>query len=349
MQSLLLARFGNAQTVFQANGSDLLEVDGIGPKISSAIVRSRSFEEARREIDQCRELGVQLRFRNQPDYPRILGEIHDPSPVLYLRGELLEQDELAVGMVGSRQCTHYGKMQAHKIAGRLAAAGITIVSGLARGIDAAAHRGALEAGGRTIAVCAPGLKQIYPPEHKSLADEIAQQGCLVTESPLDRTPQRGLFPQRNRVIAGLSLGVVIIEAGRGSGALHTARHANEQGRDVFALPGRVDSSASEGCHDLIRDGVALLRGADDVLEALGPLMGPVKTQAQQLVAVPRELNLNDQERAVLNLIDFVPTSIDAVLAGVEMEFSRTLSTITVLEMRKLVRRLPGSQLERITG
>lgn len=349
MQSLLLARFGNASAVFRANGAELLEVDGIGPKISSAIVKHRAMTQAREEYAECRERGVELRFHNQPNYPRILGQIHDPSPVLYVRGTLLERDELAVGIVGSRQCTMYGRMQAHRFAARLATAGITIVSGLARGIDAAAHRGAIEVGGRTVAVCAPGLKQIYPPEHQGLAEEIAKAGCLITESPLNRAPQRGLFPQRNRVIAGLSLGVIIIEAGRGSGALHTARHANEQGREVFALPGRVDSAASEGCHDLIRDGVALLRSPEDVLEALGPLMGPVSVSPKQVVAVPRELKLSDLESAVLNLIDFAPTSIDQVLSGAEMESSRVLSTLTVLEMRKLVKRLPGSYVERITG
>jgi DNA processing protein len=236
-----------------------------------------------------------------------------------------------------------------KLAGQLARAGVTIVSGLARGIDGAAHRGALEAQGRTIAVCAPGLAQIYPPEHAPLADEIAQHGALVSESPLDRAPQRGLFPQRNRIIAGLAWGVIIVEAGRASGALHTARHAMEQGREVFALPGRVDSLASQGCHDLIRDGVTLIRGVDDVLEAMGPLVAPVRTAADTVVAVPRELSLNELERAVLNRIDFVPTAIDEVLAGANLESSQVLATLTVLEMRRLIRRLPGSLVERITG
>lgn len=349
LQSLLLARFGDARSIFQASSQALLSVEGIGPKISAAISSCRDLSAARREWNRCRETRTALLFRSSPDYPPSLQEIHDPPPVLYVRGDFLEQDTLAVAIVGSRSCTHYGRTQAALLAGQLSRAGITVISGLARGIDAQAHRGALDAGGRTIAVCAPGLSQIYPPEHGPLADEISHQGALLTESPLDRTALPGLFPQRNRIIAGLSLGVVIIEAGRGSGALHTARHAMEQGREVFALPGRVDSPASEGCHDLIRDGATLVRQADDILESLGPLVRPIQTQASSVVAVPRELNLNEQERAVLNLIDFAPTSIDQVLAGAEMESSRVLSTLTVLEMRRLVRRLPGSQVERVTG
>ncbi|WP_437227488.1 DNA-processing protein DprA [Planctomicrobium sp. SH661] len=349
LQSLLLNHFGDAQSVFAASGTELLRVDGIGPKVSAAITKGREFKEAQAEWERCCATGTQLLFRTSPQYPASLRETHDPPPVLYIRGDLKEQDLLAVGIVGARQCTHYGRTQAHRFASQLAQAGVTVVSGLARGIDAAAHRGALEGQGRTLAVCAPGLAHIYPPEHKGLAEEITHSGALMTESPLNRTALRGLFPQRNRIIAGLSLGVLIVEATRNSGALHTARHAMEQGRDVFALPGRIDSPASEGCHDLIRDGAMLVRSVDDLLEALGPSIKPVPVNSQQVVAVARELNLNEQERAVLNLIDFAPTAIDAVLAQAGMEFSRALSTLTVLEMRRLVRRLPGSYVERVTG
>lgn len=347
--SLLLAKFGTAEQVFAAAGRDLLSINGIGPKVSAAITAASDLAQAQQEWERCLELNTGLIFRDSPAYPASLSETSDPPPVLYVRGDLLEQDQLAVAIVGSRRCTHYGRTQAHKIAGSLARAGVTIISGLARGIDSCAHKGALEAGGRTIAVCAPGLSTIYPPEHRTLADEISAQGALITESPLDRKPQRGLFPQRNRIIAGMSLGTVIVEAGRGSGALHTARHAMEQNRDVFAVPGRIDCSASDGCNDLIRDGAILIRNVDDVLEALGPLMNPVLSRSDSVVSVPRELNLNDQEREVLNLIDFAPTPIDTVLAGVEMESSRVLSTLTVLEMRRLVRRLPGSHVERTPG
>lgn len=346
LQSLLLGAFGSAEAIFRASGRELLSVDGIGPKVSASITAHRGFALARTEWNRCREAGISLLFRNSDSYPETLGEICDPPPVLYVKGELVRQDALGVAIVGSRQCTVYGRTQAAKLAAALSRAGLTIISGLARGIDAAAHHGALDAGGRTIAVSATGLNNIYPPEHKQLAERVAAQGAFVSESPLDRGPQRGLFPQRNRIIAGMSLGVIIVEAGRTSGALHTARHAMEQGREVFAVPGRLDSLASQGCHDLIRDGVTLLRSADDVLETLGPLMQPVRTEQDEIVYTPRELNLNDQERTVLNLIETGPTAIESVLAAADMESSRVLSTLTVLEMKRLVRRLPGSFVER---
>jgi len=346
LYSLLLARFGSAEAILSASGSELLEVDGVGPRLSSAIVLARNSDEAEQELAACRDQGVQLLVRGTAAYPKLLAEICDAPSLLYCRGDLLPADELAVAIVGSRQCTLYGRQQAERFASTLARAGITIVSGLARGIDASAHRGALAAGGRTIAVSATGLNSLYPPEHADLAAEIAQHGAIVSESPLDRGPSRGIFPQRNRIISGLSLGVIIIEANRKSGALHTARHANEQGREVFALPGRVDCLASQGCLDLIRDGVTLLRSPDDVLEALGPLMQPVKRADGDVVHVPRELNLSEQERTILNLVTSDPLHVDQVLAGAGLETSRVLATLTILEMKKLVRRQPGGYLVR---
>jgi DNA processing protein len=346
LYSLLLARFGSPEGILAASGSELLEVDGVGPKLSSAIVLARNSDEAERELAACREQGIELLVRGTAPYPNMLSEICDAPPVLYCRGELRAADELAVAIVGSRQCTLYGRQQAERFASTLARAGIVIVSGLARGIDAAAHRGALSARGRTIAVSATGLNALYPSEHAELADEIVRHGAIVSESPLDRGPSRGIFPQRNRIISGMSLGVIIIEANRKSGALHTARHANEQGREVFALPGRVDCLASQGCLDLIRDGVTLLRSPDDVLEALGPLMQPIQRADGDVVHVPRELNLSDQERTILNLVTSDPLHVDQVLAGAGLETSRVLATLTILEMKRLVRRQPGGYLVR---
>ncbi|MCA9043820.1 MAG: DNA-processing protein DprA [Planctomycetaceae bacterium] len=341
LQTLLLNRFDTAEGVFAASGPELLSVEGVGPKLSAAITAGRNFEEAHAEWERCSTAGLTLFFRDDDNYPASLKEIHDAPPVLYCRGKLEECDQLAIGMVGSRQCTVYGRAIAEKLAAGLCRAGITVISGLARGIDAAAHQGALRAGGRTLAVCATGLGNIYPPEHDTLAGEIAQQGALLSESPVLRGPNRGLFPQRNRIISGLSLGVVIVEAGRKSGALHTARHAMEQGREVFAVPGRIDTPSSMGCLDLIRDGVTLVRGVDDILDALGPLINPVRTGPETVVHAPRELNLNEQEAEVLNLIDTVPTPIDHVLAGTPIDSSRVLSTLTVLEMKRLISRVPG--------
>jgi DNA processing protein len=344
---LLIDRFGSIAAVLSASIADLQQVPGIGPKLAMALATHGSRAEGLAEWRRCRAAGVHLLLRGEGRYSPALDRIPDPPHLLYCRGELLPSDELAVAIVGSRHCTAYGRQQAERIAAGLARAGITVVSGLARGIDSAAHRGALQVGGRTIAVCATGLSSIYPPEHADLAEAIVRQGALLTESPMLQAPVPGLFPQRNRIISGLSLGVIVIEAGRKSGALHTARHAMEQNRDLFAVPGRIDSEASQGCLDLIRDGAVLIRGIEDVLEALGPLTKPVRTPPSGIVHQPRELQLSDQERTVLNQITAEPIAIDEVLRSLELESSRVLATLTVLEMRQLIRRLPGGFVIRL--
>ena len=344
----LLERFGSAQQVFEAPQNELLEIDGVGPKIAAAILAARHGRQAETELARCRELGIDLVARENESYPAALARICDPPGVLFCRGKLESRDELAVAMVGSRRCTVYGRQQAEKLAGALARAGLTIVSGLARGIDAAAHRGALEAGGRTLAVLGTGLASIYPPEHADLAAQVAQHGAVVSEVALDTAPLPGLFPQRNRIVSGLSLAVVVIEASRSSGAMHTVRHALEQGREVFAVPGRIDSLASEGCHDMIRDGATLVRHADDILEGLGPLAAPIRSSGTQTVQTARELLLDDQEQRILNLVTLDPIHVDQVLSQAGIEPSRALATLTVLEMRRLVRRLPGGQFFRIS-
>lgn len=363
-QSLLEA-FGSAANVLKANEAQLLAIDGIGPKLARALRAARDSDEPGRELARCRNLSVRLFARGAPDYPHLLSAIPDAPAVLYCRGELLPQDEIAVAIVGSRQCTYYGISQAERLAAGLARAGVTVVSGLARGIDAAAHRAALAEGGRTLAVTATGLETVYPPEHETLAAEVAAEGAVLTEFRLDQKPLAGLFPQRNRVISGLSLGVIIVEAGRKSGALHTARHAMEQNREVFAVPGRIDNAASDGCHDLIRDGATLIRGVDDVLEQLGPLLRPVslptnpvqpngssartngaKPEPKRELRSVAELTLNDQERLVLDHVPGEPAQVDAVLASAGLDAPRVLATLTVLEMKRLVRRLPGNLVVR---
>ena len=224
---------------------------------------------------------------------------------------------------------------------------MTIISGLARGIDAAAHRGALAAGGRTIAVLASGVVNIYPPEHDKLADEIAAQGAILSEAPPYAEPLSGTFPQRNRLISGLSLGVIVIEAADRSGALITARHAMEQGRDVFAVPGNVDSRTSRGCHRLIRDGAKLVESADDVLEELGPLVEAASRDDGQEIHHPAELMLNEVEQQVLAAIESQSTSIDQIVSQSGLPVPQVLSTISVLEMRRLIRRLSGTTVMRL--
>ncbi len=354
LQQELLQRFGSPGAVLAAPPDMLRAVPGIGPKVAAALFAARGDDAAENALARCRQRRVDLLTVDADCYPRMLKETTDPPAVLYCQGRLEPCDALSVAIVGSRSCSHYGRQQAEKLAGGLARAGMTIISGLARGIDGSAHRGALQAGGRTIAVLATGIDEIYPPEHTDLARDVVTQGALVSESPLGQKPLAGLFPQRNRIISGLSLGVIVIEASRKSGALHTARHAIDQNREVFALPGPVDSRGHQGCHDLIRDGAKLITGVDDVLDELGPLSEPVPISQPAAAAdateslvereeihSPRELTLSDQERHVLNLIPREPVHIDAILREADLEHSRILSTLTVLEMKRMVRRFPG--------
>ncbi|QDT36346.1 DNA-processing protein DprA [Stratiformator vulcanicus] len=363
IRQTLIDAFGAVDRIFAAQRSELLELPGIGPKLADAITAAAQSDEPERELRRCDELGVKLILKGTDEYPAMLSELPDAPPVLYVRGELLPQDQLALAIVGSRGCTYYGQRQTEKIAGGLARAAVTVVSGLARGIDGHAHRAALNAGGRTIAVTATGMETVYPPEHADLSDEITANGAIVTEFRLDQKPLAGLFPQRNRIISGLSLGVILTEASRKSGALHTARHAVEQNREVFAIPGPIDSGASEGCHDLIRDGATLIRGVDDVLEALGPLRESIRVPVtergrrpkkndrdepseERTVASPAELLLTDQERQVLDAVAAQPEAVDLVLERAAIEPGRTLATLTMLEMKRLVRRLPGNRIVR---
>ncbi len=349
IQQALLERFDAPQGVLAATAAQLQSVPGVGPKLAHELCKQAGSNDAEREWARCQELGIRVLLRDEDDYPRLLQEVCDPPAVLYCRGQMEPQDELAVGIVGARRCTLYGKQQAERLASGLARAGMTVVSGLARGIDGAAHRGALEAGGRTIAVAATGLAMVYPPEHEELAGQISRAGAVLSEARLDQKPVAGLFPQRNRIISGLCAGVIVVEASLRSGALHTARHAMEQGREVFAVPGRIDSLASEGCHNLIRDGVCLIRSVDDVLESLGPLAAPVKQQGGREIHSPRELTLNDQERRVLDAVPTEPGHIDEVLRSADIDSSRVLATLTVLEMKRMIRRLPGGYLVRATN
>ena len=338
----LLERFGSAGKVLGAAESTLRDVPGVGGRLAEKIARARHEVDASGELDLCRERGVRPVARGAEGYPPPLEDIPDPPSLLYVRGTIEPADQLAIALVGSRKCTPYGIRIAERLAASLARVGLTVVSGLARGIDAAAHRGALTAGGRTIAVLANGLAEVYPPEHEGLAREVAAAGALISESPMRQEPIAGLFPQRNRVISGLSLGVVVVEASPKSGSLSTAKHAMEQNREVFAVPGPVDSLASRGCHYLIRDGARLVETVDDILEELGPLVREIRAgPGEPAVRHPAELSLSDQERSLLNRLDDHPVAVDALIVASGLTPSQVMATLSVLEMRRLVRRLPG--------
>ena len=346
LRKALLERFGTAAAVLAASRDELQAVDGIGPKIASRIAAAKEEIDAEAELRLAAEHGIEVLTEADADYPRPLRQIHDPPGVLFRRGKPQPQDELAVAMVGTRHATRYGIAQAERLAGSLARTGFTVVSGLARGIDAAAHRGALAAGGRTIAVLASGLLEIYPPEHEKLATEVAANGYLLSEAPPRMIPLSGAFPQRNRIISGLCVGTIVVEAPDRSGALITARHAYEQGREVFAMPGPIDSRTSRGCHALIKDGAKLIESIDDVLAELGPLADHIEREDGTLVQHPAELVLNELEQQVLSAIDSSPVSIDAVASTCGLAVHRVLSTISVLEMRRLIRRTSGTQVVR---
>ena len=264
--------FGSPEAALAAPRSRLAEVGGIGGKRASTIAgaRSQSAERAEEELELAGEHGARVVTLEDEEYPRALRTIFDPPLVLYVKGEITKRDGLALAIVGSRRSSYYGRSQAENIAAHMAGLGFTIVSGLARGIDSAAHRGALAGKGRTIAVLGNGLAKVYPPENEDLAAEVAAHGAVVSEFPMKTEPTRENFPKRNRVISGLALGVLVVEGNLRSGALITARAAMEQGREIFALPGKVDSPLARGPHSLIKDGAKLVEGHQDILDELGP-------------------------------------------------------------------------------
>jgi DNA processing protein len=343
----LVVRFGSAASVFDAAPAELREVPGVSQKLVRQIISAKSEIDIQPQVTICKEHNIQILDQTSAHYPAPLMEIYDPPPILFSAGQLEATDSIAIAIVGARHATNYGKMAAEKLAAGLASAGFTIVSGLARGIDAAAHRGALKSGGRTIAVLGGGILKMYPPEHADLAAEIRQRGAVLSEALPNSPPKGGAFPRRNRIISGMCLGLIVVEAGDRSGALISARLANEQGREVFSVPGRIDSRMSRGCHRLIRDGAKLVESVDDVLEELGPLAIPTQVNAETSVHHPAELKLSDQERLVLNAIETSPTGFDLIVVKTGLPAARVLSTISVLEIRRLVRRVSGSTFVRI--
>ncbi|MHB8972162.1 MAG: DNA-processing protein DprA [Pirellulaceae bacterium] len=342
----LLEHFGNVAAILAAPAAQLLRVPGIGRCLCERI-RNASEIDVDREIRLCREHEIDILTEADARYPVLLHEIPDPPGVLFRRGDWRPSDQLALAIVGTRHATRYGLRQAERLAAGLARAGLTIVSGLARGIDAAAHRGALGAGGRTIAVLGSGVLRVYPPEHEELAEAIRRQGAVLSELPPLQQPMSGTFPQRNRLITGLCLGVLVIEAAQRSGALISVTHANEQGREVFAVPGPADSRTSRGCHRLIRDGAKLVENVEDVLEELGPLFEPLCRDDGQTLRHPAELQLNQQERQVLDTIATEPTDLDQIVRTSGLPAQRVLATICVLEIRHLIRRSGGNCVVRL--
>ena len=334
----LVAAFGSAGAVARASIRQLKAVDGVGDAVAEAIA-SGSDAEAAEQLELADQLGAEIIPVDSPDYPANLRNIYDPPLVLYVWGDLRATEE-AVAIVGARRPTYYGRQQAEKLAGGLAFAGWTIVAGLARGLDSCAHEGALAAGGRTVAVLGSGLLRIYPRENSRLAEQITESGAVISEFPMEAKADPWNFPRRNRIISGLSRGVIIVEAAAGSGSLITASWATEQNRVVFALPGRVDNPLSEGCHGLIRDGAVLVRSVDDVLDELGsPLTH--RPEQEQPPVVPADLS--EPEARLMALLERDPKHIDDLIGESGMSAAEVSSSLLMLEIKKVAVQLPGKQ------
>jgi DNA processing protein len=355
----LLERFGTTDAILKATESQLLTVPRVGSELAARILEAAKSSEVDAEAERVAKAKVCLLVLGTPEYPVALASVEDAPHLLYCRGEVRLADANAVGIVGSRRCTPYGRRIAERIAGGLARAGVCVVSGMARGIDGVAHRAALAAGGRTIAVVANGLSRVYPPEHAELALEVADAGAILTESPMGMGPQAGLFPARNRIISGLSRAVVVIEAPEQSGALITASHAGEQGRIVLAVPGPADAETSGGCNALIRDGAILCRGVDDVLEELHGVSvmaragEPAGASAAAAPATPAPVatgpppGLDDGQMRLWEFLADGPRTMDEMAQQLAMPIPPLSAALMMLEMKKAVRRLPGNRYERV--
>ena len=339
----LLAAFGTATTACDASPRALAKVPGIGPQTAAAIAAFSDHAAVEAQLDQAERAGATLLTAQDPRFPGRLREIYDPPAFLWMQGTLTPADERALAIVGTRRATDYGKRMAGEFAEALAGRGFTVVSGLAYGIDAAAHRAAVRAGGRTLAVLGSGVDRIYPARHARLAREITGQGALLSEYPLGAAPDAVNFPRRNRIISGLALGTLVVEAFETGGALITARMAVEQNREVFALPSPVHSAAGRGTNRLIQRGHAkLVLGVEDILDELGFDDAVAETPAEP--APPP--SLNDVERRLYDALGPEPLHIDALCRATGLDASTALVYLLSLEFKGLVRQMAGKQFFR---
>ncbi len=349
----LIKHFGTIDRALGASVSELADVDGIGFRTAERIAATRDKFNPSAELELAHKLGVWIINLADERYPPLLKRIYDPPPVLYIKGSLTAADNLAISIVGSRRCSLYGQEQSSRFAHFLSSVGFTICSGIARGIDAAAHNGALSAGGRTIAVQGCGLANIFPPENKKLFELITNCGACISELPLRYEPLAENFPPRNRIIAGLSLGTIVVEAAPKSGALITAAAALENNREVMAVPGKADSPLSKGAHRLIKQGAKLVESVEDVMEALGyigeQLQGHATAaveKASEMVEKPlfdvKQLSLSVDEKAIYNCLGKEPLHIEQIIAGTNLTPGGINAGLISLRLKGLIRQLPGS-------
>lgn len=331
----LIRRFGSPENVLKASEDQLQQV--VAPKLAATIARYTPPDWIGREIEQVARKGYRIITIEDGNYPELLRHIPDPPPVLYLFGRI-DDIPCPIAVVGSRNATTYGRNATHRLCTQLAQRGATVVSGMARGIDTAAHQGALAGGGRTIAVLGSGLDRPYPPENLKLFHQIAENGCVVTEFPLTAEPEPHHFPLRNRIISGMTMGTVVAEAARKSGSLITARQALEQNREVFAVPGSIHAATAKGTHDLIKQGAKLVENADDILEEIAPQLPPHESPSPE---TRPQVALSDQEATVFAVMEAYPQHIDTLAQRLNMEMGRLTSILFQLELKGAILQEPG--------
>jgi len=332
----LLQALGSPERVLTASCGELNAINGLGQDIVDSIVSWESSVDLQREVHQIRAFGAAVLTLDDHEYPTQLREIHDPPTALYVWGKLEPRDRHAIGVVGSRRTSHYGLECAKKLSYQIAHSGLTVVSGLARGIDTAAHQGALAAKGRTVAVLGAGLNHLYPAENQALAEKIATSGALVTEFPMDTTPDRQTFPMRNRIISGWGFGLLVVEAGYNSGALISASQAAEQGRNLYAIPGPIDRPTSHGTNRLIQQGAKLVMSVEDILDDVQVLFPtpPALTQS-------KPPDLEGDLLQVYEAITSQETPIDEIIRRSRLGAGIATAALLQLEMLHLVKQLPG--------
>ncbi|MCC7509637.1 MAG: DNA-protecting protein DprA [Planctomycetes bacterium] len=346
--SNLFKRFGSAAGIVGAPKAELSSVPKVNREAPGALVEVIRKGDHLREMETADKAGIRLIMLGEPEYPQLLARIEDPPPLLYARGTLHAYDTLALAVVGGRSASYYGTAQASRFARDFATRRVTVISGLARGIDTAAHRAALEAGGRTIAVVGSGLLDIYPPENDKFALQIAESGAVVSEFPLNTPGVARNFPQRNRLISGMSLGVLVVEATLKSGSLITARLAGEQGREVFALPGKVDSDLSEGPHALIREGAHLVTEPAHVYDELEMLKTLPQEAAPASASKKGPQGLTGTESALWNVL--LPSdglTPDELAGKTNLPVAQVAAGLLTLEMKRLAKQLPGKRFVRL--
>jgi DNA processing protein len=335
--AMLMEAFGSPENIFKASYERLMQIFGIGEEIATKITSFKQ-EDLEKEFALVKQHNLKIIAVYDNDYPENLKNIPGAPIVLYVRGKLREEDKLAIGIVGSRGASFYGLNNAQKFAYDLSQKGFTIVSGMARGIDTYAHRGALKAGGRTIAIMGSGFNHIYPEENKKLSEEIVENGAVISEFPVNTIPFKQNFPRRNRVISGLSLGVLVAEAARNSGALITADFALEQGREVFALPGKVDSNTSYGTNELIKQGAKLVTCADDIAEEF---VFPKEN------SVSHNIGIKEEENELYGMISDESIQLDELVEKTSMDITRISDILLRLQLKKMIKQLPGRQFVRL--